>query len=204
MVVADALNCQKDTAKVIIEGKADYLLNVKDNHSTLKQDIEDYVQDKDLQKTMDTSSTLEKSRDRIERRTAFATDDINWLYDKDEWASLSCIGAIHTQFTTPKGTSDEWHYYISSRKLTAVELLKYARLEWSVESMHWLLDVHFGEDFCRVEDKGVQQNLNISRKIVLNSIKSYKQDSGDERPISKIMLDSLLDCDNLLNILKLI
>ena len=32
-----------------------YFCNVKDNHSTLKQDIEDYVQDKDLQKTMDTS-----------------------------------------------------------------------------------------------------------------------------------------------------
>jgi predicted transposase YbfD/YdcC len=204
MVVADALNCQKDTAKVIIEGKADYLLNVKDNHSTLKQDIEDYVQDKDLQETMDTSSTLEKSRDRIERRTAFTTHDIEWLYGKDEWASLSCIGAIHTQFTTSKGISDEWHYYISSRKLTAEELLKHARLEWSVESMHWMLDVHFGEDFCRVEDKDVQQNLNIIRKIALNNIKCYKHDAGDERPISKIMLDCLLDCDNLASFLNLI
>jgi len=39
--------------------------------------------------------------------------------------------------------------------------------------MHWLLDMHFGEDFCRVEDKNVQQNLNIIRKIVLNSIKRF-------------------------------
>jgi len=119
MVVTDVLNCQKDTAKVIIEGKADYLLNVKDNHSTLKQDIEDYVQYNDLRKNMDTFQTLEKSRDRIERRTAFTAHDIDWLYGKDEWASLLCIGAIHAQFTTSKGTSDEWHYYISSRKLTA-------------------------------------------------------------------------------------
>ena len=31
-----------------------------------------------------------------------------------------------------------------------LDLLHHARMEWSVESMHWLLDVHFGKDFCRV------------------------------------------------------
>jgi len=100
IVVADALNCQKDTAKSIIDGEADYLLNVKDNHPILKQDIEDYVQDDDLQKNMDTFSTLEKSRERIEQRTAFTTHDIEWLYGKEEWTDLACIGAIRTQFTT--------------------------------------------------------------------------------------------------------
>jgi len=33
------------------------------------------------------------------------------------------------------------------------------RKEWSVETIHWLLDVHFEKDFCRVEDKNIQQNL---------------------------------------------
>jgi predicted transposase YbfD/YdcC len=193
MVVADALNCQKETAKAVIDAKADYLLNVKDNHSTLKEDIEDYVQDDDLRKTMDSSSSIEKNRDRTEKRVAFATDDIDWLYGKDEWVNLACIGAIHTQFTTSEGMSDEWHYYISSRKLTADELLKHARLEWSVESMHWLLDVHFREDFCRVEDNYVQQNLNIIRKLVLNCINQYKKHSGDKSPISKILFDCLLE-----------
>ena len=62
IVVADALNCQKETAKAIIKGKADYLLSVKDNQPTLKTDIEDYVQDEYLQKSMDTCETCEKSR----------------------------------------------------------------------------------------------------------------------------------------------
>jgi predicted transposase YbfD/YdcC len=200
MVVADALNCQKETAKAIIDAKADYLLNVKDNHSTLKADIEDYVQDADLRKTMDTASTLEKNRGRIEKRTAFVTHDIGWLYGKDEWVKLVCIGAINTQFTTSKGTSNEWHYYISSRNLMADELLKYARLEWSVESMHWLLDVHFREDFCRIEDSIVQQNINIARKLVLNCIKQYKNASGDKHPISKLMFDCLLDPDKIIDV----
>jgi len=193
MVVADALNCQKETAQTIIAGKADYLLNVKDNQPTLKQDIEDYVKDDDLRKTMDSCETLEKNRGRIEYRKAFATQEIGWLIGKEEWTGLACIGAINRRFTTKTGTTDEWHYYISSRKLTAKELLKHARLEWSVETMHWLLDVDFGEDFCRIEDKDVQQNLNIVRKIVLNCIKRYKLKAEDKRPITKIMMAALLE-----------
>jgi predicted transposase YbfD/YdcC len=201
MVVADALHCQKETAKAITEKKADYLLSVKDNQSNLKQDIENYIQDDELRKTMDAFETLEKNSGRIERRTAFTTCDVDWLCGKSDWAKLSCIGAVNTCFTTKKGTTNEWHYYISSRKLSAKELLKHARLEWSVESMHWLLDVHFDEDFCRVEDKNVQQNLNIVRKIILNSIKRFKEQSGSKRPISKTMLDCLLEPLNIINII---
>jgi predicted transposase YbfD/YdcC len=202
MVVADALNCQKDTAKAIIAGKADYLLNVKDNQQTLKNEIEDSIQDESFRKAMDTHSVNEKNRGRIETRTAYATSDIDWLLDKkEEWTGLACIGAINSQFTTKKGTTNEWHYYISSRKLSAEELLKHARLEWSVETMHWFLDVHFSEDFCRVEDRNVQQNLNIVRKIALNSIKDFKEKTGSKLPLSKIMLNCLIDCENMLPIL---
>ena len=67
--------------------------------------------------------------------------------------------------------------------------------------MHWLLDVHFGEDFCRVEDENVQQNLNIVRKIALNSIKSYKEKTGSKLPMSKIMFNCLLDSESLIPIL---
>ena len=116
---------------------------------------------------------------------------------------MAVIGAIHTCFTTPKGTTDEWRYYIPSRKLTASELLRHARLGWSVESMHWLLDVHFGEGFCRVEDKYVQQNLNIIHKIALNSVKHYKETVGIKRPLSNIMFDCLMEPLKLLALLTL-
>jgi len=201
MVVADAMHCQKDTAKTIIEGKADYLLSVKGNQQTLLEKIEKFVQDEILRMTMDTFSTYEKNRGRIERRVAFSICDIDWLVGKEEWPGLVCIGAVNTQFTTKKGTTNEWHYYISSRPLTAKELLRHARLEWSVESMHWLLDVHFREDFCRVEDKNVQENLNIARKIGLNTIKIYKVNTKSTQAISNIMLGCLLDCENILPIL---
>ena len=75
-------------------------------------------------------------------------------------------------------------------------------MEWAVESMHWLLDVHFEEDWCRVEDKDVQQNLNMLRKIALNLIKLYKSETGSKKALSKIMFDCLLNPRNILRILN--
>ena len=67
--------------------------------------------------------------------------------------------------------------------------------------MHWLLDVRFGEDFCRIEDENVQQCLNIVRKIALNCVRGYKAKTGTKLPFSKIMLDCLLNGDTLLDVL---
>ena len=76
LVVADALNCQRETAKVIVSGKGDYLLSVKENQPSLMQDIRDYVQDEALRGGMSAQSIREKSRERIEKMTAFVTQDI--------------------------------------------------------------------------------------------------------------------------------
>lgn len=202
IVTADALNCQKETAEIIIKGEADYLLCVKDNHPNLKKDIEDYVQDNDLQRYMNSVTKTETGHGRIEKRTAFVTDKIEWLPQRNEWKGLICIGAIYTEVEGKKRKSSEWHYYISSRKLSADELLRHVRMEWSVESMHWLLDVHFEEDWCRIEDKNVQQNVNIFRKAAINFIKHFKDSSDSKQPISSIMLDCLIDPRRILRIIN--
>jgi len=193
LVVADALHCQKETAQKIIENKGNYLLSVKDNQPNLKSEIADYVMDAALRKTMDKAMTREKNRGRIETRTAYSTCEIDWLYGREEWPKLACIGAINTQFETASGKTNEWHFYISSRPLSAEQLLRHARLEWSVETMHWLLDVHFGEDFCRAAEQRTQENLNIIRKIVLNSLRFYKNTRNSKAPFSHLMLDCMIE-----------
>ena len=81
-------------------------------------------------------------------------------------------------------------------------MLHYARKEWSVETMHWLLDVHFGEDFCRIRDKNAQQNLNILRKFALNLVKNYKTTNAPKRPMSHIMFNCLMDCYSLMKLIS--
>ena len=201
MVVADAMNCQKETAVQIVKGKADYLLSVKDNQETLKQNIEGYVQNESKRSMMEKCTKLEKSRDRIEKRTGYVTNGVSWLPQWREWAHLKCIGAIKTEVESKKGKTEEWHYYISSRMLTAEQLLHHARMEWAVESMHWLLDVHFDEDGCRAEDKNVQKNMNMLHKCALNVIKRYQSDTGTKRPMSKIMFDCLLETSTIMKVL---
>lgn len=202
MVVADALNCQKETAEVIIKGKGDYLLYAKGNQPSLEREIADYVQDETLRKGMDSAVKKEKNRDRIETRKAYTVSDISWLFGKEKWKNLACIGAIKTEIERNGRKTEEWHYYIFSRKLTVAELLCHARMEWAVETMHWILDVHYSEDYCRIENKTIQQNLNMLRKFTISLIKQYKNRTVSKRSMSKIMLHCLLDYNHLCAVLK--
>jgi predicted transposase YbfD/YdcC len=203
MVTADALHCQTETAEAIIQNGGDYLLNVKGNQETLESDIRDFIQDSELREEMESKSTHEKNGGRIEFRKAFVSHDVSWLREQHpDWLGLVCFGAINRRFTKKAETSDEWHFYISSRKLTPEELLKYARNEWAIESMHWLLDVHFNEDSCRIRDSYANQNLNIIRKLALNYIRNYKNKTNSKRPFSRLMFACLLDCKKILDIVN--
>jgi hypothetical protein len=67
-----------------------------------------------------------------------------------------------------------------------------------VESMHWLLDVHFSEDKTRVWDMNVQKILNITRKIVLNMVRVYKSENCSKRTaLSDLLKRNLFDLNHL-------
>ena len=127
-------------------------------------------------------------------------------YCRNHWncgtGNLNCIGAIKKEVEVNGARTEEWHYYISSRKLAAAELLNHARMEWAVESMHWLLDVHYEEDYCRIANKTALQNLNLLRKFALSLLKRYKAQTGSKRPISHLMLDCLLEPECLCSVLQ--
>lgn len=177
-------------------------MNAKGNQPNLEREISEYVQDDTLRKGMDCERRTEKNRDRVETRTAYSTGDTAWLYGKEKWENLNCIGAIKTEFEKDGRKTEEWHYYISSRKLSAAELLHHARMEWAVETMHWLLDVQYGEDYCRIENRTIQQNLNLLRKFSISLPKQYKVRISSKRAMSKIMLDCLLESSKICEVLE--
>lgn len=83
-------------------------------------------------------------------------------------------------------------YYISSKKLTSKELIYYTRNEWKIESIHWLLDVNLKEDLTKLREENAQKNLNILRKIALNSMKLYKENNKIKDSISGLMQDCFM------------
>jgi len=192
IVVADALHCNKPTIEAIIKADANYLLVAKDNTPTLKQGIKDCL----AAKSTSSATTKELNGGRIETRTAYVSTDLSRMKSLKNWPNLTTVGAIHRQFENIKHghKSSEWHYYISSAALTPQQLLHHARMEWGVESMHWLLDVHFQEDKSGVFDMNVQNLLNIVRKIALNLVQIYKTRNCNPRTaLVSIMRANLFD-----------
>jgi len=171
------------------------------NQQTLKADIEEYVQDDKLRAKMNSVSKTEKGHGRIETRSAFTTNNVSWMAGGRQWPGLKCIGAIKTHFEYKGKVTEEWHYYISSKELTAADLLHHARMEWGVETMHWLLDVRYREDYFRAQNKTIQKNMNMSRKLALNLARIYKNKHSKKTPMSHIMFDCLMDPQHLLTVL---
>ena len=129
-------------------------------------------------------------------RTSYVCNDISWLVGKEKWQNLSSIGAICREFTKSGKTTRYTHYYISSTPLTPEKLLHHARTEWGIESMHWLLDVHYNEDKTRVWDMNVQKILNIIRKVALNLIRAYRDTKCNHRtPLNSVMKANLFDLE---------
>ena len=199
-IVTDALNCQKKTAKEILNAGADYVFSVKKNHRNLHDDIAEMIKFKQTDiaeqrnSPLETITKTEKGHGRIDKRTAYVTHEVEWLENRDKWDGLQTIGAIKTPAET--------RYYISSRKLTATELLTLTRQEWAVEAMHWQLDVIFDEDRSTLHEKNTQITLNILRKTVLNMVKTFRDNFHPKLNMVNVMRKCLLDTNFLLDVIR--
>jgi len=144
-------------------------------------------------------SKTEKGHGRIETRCAAVTHDVDWLFvvgkhkERCKFPSIRTIGSITTKTET--------RYYISSRTLSAEELLNITRQEWAVEAMHWQLDVIFGEDITTLHDRNTQIVMNILRKAVLNVLRLYRDKYEPRQSMVNITRKCLHDTDALLDVL---
>jgi len=198
-VVTDALHCQKKTAKEILAAGADYVFSVKKNQKELYVDVAEMIDFKLTDKyellnaPLEKTTKTEKSHGRVEKRTAFVTHEVEWLRNFGKWHGIQSLGAIET--------NSETRYYISSRKLSPLELLEITRNEWAVESMHWQLDVIFNEDRTTLHEENAQKTLNILRKTVLNLVRTYRDKFEPKLNMVDIMRNCLFDDDFLLLVL---
>ncbi|MGY3146532.1 putative transposase YbfD/YdcC [Bradyrhizobium sp. USDA 3397] len=65
-------------------------------------------------------------------------------------------------------------YYLLSKYLPPKRLLDVARSHWRIENcLHWVLDVHFGEDANRARKDHAPENFAILRRLALNILRTY-------------------------------
>jgi predicted transposase YbfD/YdcC len=201
IVSIDAMGCQKSIAKLIIEKKGHYVLSLKGNHSNLHDQIKLFFEDTpNGQADLDTFESTDGDHGRIEIRRYWACSDIGWLQGKEQWAGLKTITRVQRERQIDNKTSTETSYYISSLDKDAQTIARAIRGHWQIEnSLHWVLDVTFDEDRCRVRKDNAPENMAILRHIVINMIKQEKSFKGS---IQTKRLKAAWENDYLLRILN--
>jgi len=175
LVSIDAMGCQKTLAAQIVAKGGDYLLAVKGNQPKLLERIEAAFSDR--RDALIPHEHAEKSHGRIVVQTAQTTSARD-VVDTRSWPNCKTIGLVNSlRAIGGKPAELEQRYYISSRELSAEQLALAVRAHWGIENrLHWMLDVNFGEDACRVKKDNAPQNLSLLKKIVLNLIRSDTTD----------------------------
>lgn len=167
IITIDAMGCQKEIAKKIIEKNADYIFGLKGNQGDLHENIETYFNDKTL--SFDCYEETDKGHGRIEIRKIYVSSSIDWLEQKKDWKGLSSIIKVESTRILQDKQTTEYRYYISSLKTSPQRMLQAIRSHWGIEnSLHWILDLTFREDECRIRKKNAPENMAIIRHIVFN------------------------------------
>lgn len=174
----DAMGCQHDIARRIVERGGDYVLALKGNQGQLREDIKSWFhraeRDKLSQVKHSQFTETDSGHGRIESRSCLQLElDLNWLSDANKWPSVRTVVRVESQRHIGEKCTTEDRYYISSRQLGAERMLQIIRTHWAVEnSLHWTLDMTFREDECRIRRGNGAEVMNALRKLALNVVKT--------------------------------
>ncbi len=164
IVTIDAIGCQKEIAKQIVDKGADYVLALKGNQGTLRADVELFAADQKANGFKDTTvsrhETVDGDHGRVETRKYTVLHDISWLKERHNWPGLSSIVMVESTRETGTKIETETRFYIASLQDTADQIATAVRAHWAIEnSLHWVMDMVFRDDDCRVREGNAAANF---------------------------------------------
>ncbi|MEW5856307.1 MAG: ISAs1 family transposase [Cyanobacteriota bacterium] len=174
IVTIDAMGCQKDIVKRIAEQEANYVITLKKNQKSLYRRVEQLFKSAIESQfdgwTVRSYGEREVSHGREEIRRYLMLCEIREQVDPlHQWSNLNSVGLVESVRTVNGKTTVETRYYISSLTNDAQLFGQSVRSHWGIENqLHWVLDVAFSEDDCRIRKDNAPQNLAIIRQIALN------------------------------------
>ena len=204
IVTVDALNTQKDIAAQIRAQGADYVLALKGNHGLLYEAVRDLCQAVEEDRTAHlpwaTHSTLDGEHGRIETRRYLSISAPDYLPGFAEWRDLCSVGMVEATREVGAQATSERRYYLTSLAVDGSHLAGAVRGHWSIEnSCHWVLDVVFGEDNCRVRSGHAAENFALIRRLA-NSL--LQQEKTAKVGIANKRFKAALDYRYLLKVLN--
>ncbi len=173
-ITIDAMGCQKEIAKTIVENEAGYILAVKGNQGNLEQAIQDTVR---LENPDSIDIMEDCGHGRIETRTCKAYSNLTHVENPNEWTGLTSLFVVesHVYEKATGKERTEQRTYITSLPAIADILNNKTRSHWSVENnLHWVLDVTFGEDASRKRKNNEAENFNMLLKATITLLANDK------------------------------
>ena len=181
VVTIDAMGCQKQIAAQIAAQGGDYVLAVKGNQPQLRARVELMFRHSQTQPAgihSEQAEEVDKGHGRIEKRTCTVLDIRDWRYYVDtdrQWDRLSTLVRVVGQRQVQGARSEETRYYISSLPCDAPCLLEAVRHHWGIENgLHWVLDIAFREDECRLRKGDGAENFGLLRRLALNLLRNER------------------------------
>ncbi|MBF0304169.1 MAG: ISAs1 family transposase [Alphaproteobacteria bacterium] len=179
LVTIDAMGCQTKIAQAILDREADYLLAVKENWPALHGEIVSFFAD-DAQ-ALDRYETTDGEHGRIEVRRHAVSHDVGWLATdrrfpgEPRFPGLAAVGMVEAEVERNGKTSRERRYYLCSTRIDARAFARAVRCHWHIENrLHWVLDVVFHDDLCRLRSGFGPQNIATVRHMAMNLIRGAK------------------------------
>jgi predicted transposase YbfD/YdcC len=183
IVTIDAMGCQKEIVEQIVTGKGDAVIAVKKNQPNLHDAIASVFREQlerdfeDLQYRQ--HETSEQGHGRSDGRVYFLAKVPGAFAPAKEWPQVKAIGYAARYTVRDDGTEQfDVRYYLSTRYLSGKRFAEAVRGHWSIESMHWTLDVTFREDDHRTRERTMGNNLSWLRRFAVSLLKHHpEQDS---------------------------
>ena len=180
LVTVDAMNSQRAIAEQIIDQGADYVLPIKDNHPTLREQLVSAFESPmatDFDGVPHSyAETRESGHGRRETRQLWCMSKPDAVDPHEDWVGLCAVAMVRRTRTIGEQSSIEEHYFISSllgqQADTAHKLLSAVRAHWGIENgLHWRLDVQFDEDHSSTHAGNAAENLARIRHMAINLLK---------------------------------
>jgi predicted transposase YbfD/YdcC len=168
IVTADAMHCQKATARTILQRGGAYVLALKGNQPALYEDVRLWLDDP-AAPVDDTCQTVDGDHGRIETRRAMVAHDVAWLAERHDFPGLAAVAKVSATREIDGKATTASRYYLLSTKLGAARLAEIVRAHWQIENrLHWVLDVVMDEDGSRARKDHAPENLARLRRFTLN------------------------------------
>jgi predicted transposase YbfD/YdcC len=174
LVTIDAMGCQTDIAAQIIDQKGDYILALKSNQRNLREEVRHLFE---VRPANETAETIEKDHGRIEHRRIEVISELDWIDERElqKWKGLKSVVRVMSSREIGGKKQRKTRYFIASVADDPRRMLARIRGHWAIEnSLHWSLDVGFGEDHSQVRMKNAPANFSLIRKMALNLLKQDK------------------------------